>query len=356
MNDSNKNTKAVIDIIIRIGVLFILIAWCFQILSPFLNPVLWAILIAVALFPAYNALSNRLNGKRKLSAIIVTLVLLSLIIIPSLLFFGSLVEGAKTIGEQMVNEEFKIPPPTENVKDWPVIGGKMYESWLLASQNLDQLIGQYSQEIASFGSSLLGAVVGTGLGLLQFILSIIIAGVLLAKSEGSGRFATTFFTKIVGERGAEFADICKITIKNVAKGILGVSIIQSTLAGIGFMLAGVPYAGLWALLSLILAVVQLGPGLVIIPVIIYMFATGSALSASLWTVYFILVMFSDNLLKPILLGKGAPVPMLVIFLGSIGGFITTGFVGLFVGAIVLSLGYKLFMAWVMETEEVSVEG
>ena len=152
----------------------------------------------------------------------------------------------------------------------------------------------------------------------------------------------------MGERGDEFAEISNVTIKNVAKGILGVAIIQSTLAGIGFILAGVPYAGLWALICLILAIIQIGPALVIIPVIIYLFSTMGLLGAILWTVYFVVVMISDNFLKPILLGKGAPVPMLVIFLGTIGGFITSGFVGMFIGAIILSLGYKLFITWLDE--------
>ena len=152
----------------------------------------------------------------------------------------------------------------------------------------------------------------------------------------------------MGERGDEFAEISNVTIKNVAKGILGVAIIQSTLAGIGFILAGVPYAGLWALICLILAIIQIGPALLIIPVIIYLFSTMGLLGAILWTVYFVVVMISDNFLKPILLGKGAPVPMLVIFLGTIGGFITSGFVGMFIGAIILSLGYKLFITWLDE--------
>ena len=155
--------------------------------------------------------------------------------------------------------------------------------------------------------------------------------------------------KIVGDRGKEFGNITELTIQNVAKGILGVSFIQSTLAGIGFLLAGVPYAGLWTLICLLLSVIQIGPGLVIIPVIIYLFTIYSPLAATLWAVHFIVVMISDNIMKPFMLGKGAPVPMLIIFIGSIGGFILDGFVGLFIGAIFLSIGYKLFVAWVNES-------
>ena len=338
----------VIDIIIRLGFLLALLAWCFQILSPFFDPVLWGLLIAVVLHPLYIGLTNRLKGRNKWSATIITLLMLAIVITPSYLFFDSMVEGVKTIGEQMENGEFRVPPPTEQVKDWPLIGDDTYAAWQLASQNLDAALEQYEEQIASFGGAMIGSIVDTGLGILLFALSIIIAGIFLANSKEGGDFARKLFRKIVGERGEEFAEISNVTIKNVAKGILGVAFIQATLAGIGFVLAGVPYAGLWTLLCLVLAIIQLGPGLVIIPVIIYLFSTADPLIASLWSIYLFLVMISDNVLKPILLGKGAPVPMLVIFLGAIGGFITSGFIGLFVGAIILSLGYKLFIAWVSE--------
>lgn len=153
---------------------------------------------------------------------------------------------------------------------------------------------------------------------------------------------------MVGGRGDEFAEVSEKTVRNVTKGVVLVAFIQSFLAGLVFLLAGIPYAGLWALLSLIFCVIQLGPGLVIIPVIIYLFSTTDPWYAGLWTVVLVLVMLSDNILKPILMGKGASVPMLVIFLGSLGGFMTMGFMGLFLGAVILSLGYKLFMAWIEE--------
>ncbi len=350
MSDSKNPTKVAVDLVIRIGILLLLIAWCFRILAPFLSPVLWAILLAVALYPLFSVLSKRLGGSDKLSAIILTISLLALILIPTSLFFGSLVEGVQTYGEQMVNKEFSVPPPNDDIKEWPLVGEKLHGIWMTAFNNIDDLINQYEDQIASFGKSVLNSFLGTSLTFFQFILSIIIAGILLATSKQGGTFTYSLFKRIVGERGEEFANICKVTIKNVAKGILGVAIIQSTLAGIGFLLAGIPFAGLWFLISLILGIIQVGPALVIIPVIIYIFSTTSTLAAILWSIYFVIVMLSDNILKPILLGKGAPVPMLIIFLGSIGGFMNSGFVGLFVGAIILSLGYKLFIAWVEEKE------
>jgi predicted PurR-regulated permease PerM len=183
------------------------------------------------------------------------------------------------------------------------------------------------------------------MGLLQFIFSVIIAGVFLASSRQSSKAVHDVFVRLAGDKGSEFAQVSGVTIRNVVKGILGVAVIQALLAGLGFFFAGVPGAGVWTLLCLILAIVQIGVIPVVLPVIIYMFYTASTVTAIILTIYLIFVSLVDNFLKPLLLGRGAPVPMLVIFLGSIGGFILSGFVGLFVGAIVLSLGYKLFQAW-----------
>jgi predicted PurR-regulated permease PerM len=350
--DSQKTTSTVVDVLIRVGFLFILIAWCFQILTPFLGPVLWALLISVVLHPIYEGLAKKLGNRHKLSATLITLGMVAFIIIPSFLFFDSLAVGVREIGTQMTNNEFTVPPPTEKVKDWPLIGEKTYNAWKLSSDNLDQAMKQYETQIASLGRTILSSILGVGKGVLQFVLSVIIAGVLLTYSKKGGAFVKTFFRKLVGDRGEEFATLSTNTIKNVAKGILGVAVIQTVLAGAGFAIAGIPYAGVWTMLVLVLAIVQLPPTIVFIPIIIYMYSVMPGWAATLWTIYFVAVGLSDNVLKPILLGKGATVPMLVVFLGAIGGFMAFGFIGLFVGAIVLSLGYKLFEAWVYDAPKV----
>ena len=267
------------------------------------------------------------------------------------MFLETVVNGAKEIGSAMEEGTLKVPPPTDQVKDWPLIGEKTYNAWTLASQNLESALEKYAEQIANLGKSIASSIVGLAGSIFQFILASIIAGIFLASSESGSTFARKFFGKIVGARGDEFTNISALTIRNVAKGILGVALIQAFLFGIGFILAGIPYAGLWALVVLIIAIVQLPASIVTIPVVIYLYSVDSALAATLWTVFFIIVGLSDNVLKPILLGKGAPVPMLVVFLGAIGGFMVSGFVGLFIGAIILSLGYKLFMTWLDEGDE-----
>lgn len=351
MNTESKTSlQMVIDIAIKLGVLFLLLAWCFRIISPFISIVIWALIIAVAIFPLFKSISKKLGDSKKISATIITLVFLSVIIIPSLLFTGSMVDGIKKMSSDIENKSIKIYPPPEKVAEWPLVGSTIYGTWKLASENMKAVVEKYDDQLLAAGNWIVSALMGIGMDVLQFIISIIIAGVFLASSDSGGKAVRQFYRRLVGERGEEFALASEVTVRNVAKGVLGVAVIQSFLAGIVFLLAGIPYAGLWALICLILCVIQLGPGLVIIPVIVYIYTVADTWVAVLWTIALIVVMLSDNILKPLLMGKGAPVPMLVIFLGSIGGFISAGFIGLFIGAIILSLGYKLFIAWLEEAK------
>ena len=341
-----------VDITIRLGFLLILIFWCLNILLPFIMPVLWGVIISVSLYPLFLKVKSWFGNKGKLAATVITLFFLGFIIVPSYVFFESMADGIIDIGKSIESGELIIPEPDKKVADWPVVGKSIYGIWDLSHKNLEAALEKYQPQIIDAGKWLLSSMVGTGVGILQFLLSVIIAGVLLTTAESSGKVFRAFFNKLVGEKGGEFAQISEMTVRNVTKGILGVAVIQAALVGLGFILAGIPYAGLWALIVLILAIIQLPPLIVVIPVIIYMFSTMETVPATLWTIYLLLAGGSDNILKPILLGKGAPVPMLVIFLGAIGGFILSGFIGLFTGAIVLSLGYKLLIAWM---EEDSVE-
>jgi len=351
MNQPDKMTQEksymemAIDIAIRIGVLALLIAWCFQILRPFIIPVIWGTIIAIALYPVCRKLSNLLGNRIKVAAAIITLIILLIIILPCIQMVGSMVDGMTYLNGWIQSGEIKVPPPPENIDSWPVIGNLLKSRWQEASENLMTTLTRFAPQLKAISVKLVESALGTTMGLLQFALSIIIAGVLMANAKGGGKLARELFVGLAGRRGDDFADISTITIRNVVKGILGVALIQGLLAGMGFMIAGVPGAGVWAFLCIFLAIIQIGIAPVVIPVIIYMFYNADTLTAALLMVWLILVMLSDNFLKPVLLGRGAPVPMLVIFLGSIGGFISMGFIGLFIGAVVLSLGFKLFQAW-----------
>ncbi|MCK5277076.1 MAG: AI-2E family transporter, partial [Cyclobacteriaceae bacterium] len=344
----NSTIHYTIETAIRLGFLILLLAWCFQILYPFAGVIIWGVILALASAPLYDTLNAKLGDKPKLASAIIIISGLMIILIPSWLFLDSMVTGVKEINKSLNDGTLTIPPPSEKVAEWPVVGDMIYDTWKLASDNLENAIIKYKDQITDVVGTLLEGVLSMGGSVLQFIFATIIAGILLA-TKGTDSTARKFFKKLVGARGDEFTDVTETIVRNVTKGVIGVALIQSVLVGLGFLLAGVPYAGLWALLVLILAILQLPPLLVILPIVLYLFSTTTVLPATLWTVYLLLAGASDNILKPILLGKGAPVPMLVIFLGVIGGFMLSGFIGLFTGAIVISLGYKMFLTWLNDT-------
>ena len=211
-----------------------------------------------------------------------------------------------------------------------------------------QKIAPHLKEV---GSWLLSTAEGTGLGILQFMVAIIISGFLLAKAKNGQQFALDIVNRFAGEKGEQLIDLAQSTVRSVALGIMGVAIIQSILAGLGFIVAGVPAAGLWALLCLLLSVLQIGIALITTPIVIYMFYSTDTATAVSLLIWCIPVTFLDTILKPILLSRGVKTPMVVIFVGAIGGFLESGIVGLFIGAVILSLSYALFMDWVSDVRQ-----
>jgi predicted PurR-regulated permease PerM len=350
MNKQATSTKQIVDLLIRMAILILLLFYCFEILLPFLMPVLWAVIIAVAVFPIHHGLQKKLGGREKLSATLITLAILSFIFIPVGFFISSISQTIIDFKNQAESGAIHLDQPSPIIQTWPIIGKPLFEFLKNASGSLTTIFQKYQPEILTAAKTVMLGIVGSGLTFFQVIFSIIISGVLLS-TKGTEEATHKIFQRIAGKKGPEYVKLTTSTIRSVVKGVLGVAVIQALLAGAGFFLANVPHAGIWGLVALILSIIQVGPGLVIIPVIIYLFATGNSLFAGLWTAYFVVVMFSDNILKPLLLGKGAQVPMLVIFLGVLGGFFLSGFIGLFTGAIMLSIGYKLFLVWMHDQIE-----
>jgi predicted PurR-regulated permease PerM len=350
MNTQNPNAN-VYDTTIRLLILLLLVVWCLMILYPFVSIMLWSLILAIAFDPVHKALVKLMRGKSRLASFIIVLICLAAIIIPSWFFLDSIVKEVKGLRADFQAGTLTIPLPTEKVKSWPVIGGAVYDTWQSASVNIEETIIKYKDQLTGIGSRVAKGILSTAGGILEMMIAIIIAGILLTV-KGVRESIRKFFRKVAGDRGDEFADVTYKTVGKVVKGILGVALIQAFLIGLGFILAGVPYSGVWTLIVLILAVLQLPVILVVIPVAVYLFAEKEIYAAVLWTIYLLLAGASENILKPLLLGKGAPVPMLVIFIGVIGGFIFSGFIGLFTGAIVISVGYKLFIAWIGSAEKV----
>ncbi|MEJ2270111.1 MAG: AI-2E family transporter [Desulfobulbaceae bacterium] len=316
-------SRKVAETAIRIGVLTLLLFWCFQIVQPFIATIVWGAIIAVAIHPVYRALVDLLRGRRRLAATLLSFGFLVLLLVPTVVLTKLLVENVTTLAEGFHRGQIIIPPPPEGVKDWPVIGDLVARIWSLASTNLSEALKPLQPQIKALGLWLVNVAASAGIGLIMFIFAFIIAGVFLTYSAGSHRLAHGISKRLVGERGDDFANLAEATIRSVARGVLGVAVIQALLAGLGFMVAGP----------------------IVIPAIIYVFATGNTLTAVAFLVWGVLIMVLDNVLKPLLMGRGIDVPMLVIFLGAVGGMLLSGIVGLFVGAIVLALGYKLFQTW-----------
>jgi predicted PurR-regulated permease PerM len=352
--ENKINSKHVIEVALRLILLFAILFWCVEIILPFIMPVLWGGILAISLNPFQEFLETRFKLKPTLAAIIITVLMLSIVLVPSIIFFGSAIDIILEWKSHFEFGSFVMPEVPDFIQKLPVVGEKIHEFFSHLNENLEALLVKNQSKIIDVFKTVVGLVVGTGVNILQFIFCIILSGVFLAVGDRN-KFSTEILNKIIGEEGNTYIDLIVQTIRSVVKGVLGVAVIQAVLAGVGLFWAGVPYAAIWTLFCLILAIVQVGPGPILIGACIYLFNVESTLFASFWTAYFVGVMISDNILRPFLLGRGAQVPMLVIFLGVIGGFILSGFIGLFTGAIILSIGYKLFIFWLNSDKDIIQE-
>ena len=337
---------------VQIGALMLLLVWCFRIIAPFLNLVMWAMIIAVAIYPAHIMLSAKLNGRKKTSATIFVLLGMAIIILPTYMTAESSISALSGVATNLKAGTLSISQPDASVAEWPLIGEKVYEGWSGAATDLEETLQRLQPQLTAFSESLLKFAGSTLLGVLGFVVSVIIAGVFLVSAESGYRTALALSSSLIGGGGKALTDLSVETIRSVAKGVLGVAIIQAFLAAIGLVVAGVPAPGIWAGLILVLAIIQLPPLLVLGPIAVWVFSTSEPVPATIFAVYAFVVSISDSFLKPMFLGRGMEIPMLVILLGAIGGAMLSGIIGLFVGAVVLALGYEILSAW-MKTDEVN---
>jgi predicted PurR-regulated permease PerM len=350
--DDRGFDRRVMRAAVRLSLLALLVFWCLKILGPFINPILGGVVIAIAVQTPYARLSRALGGRPRLAAALLVAIALLVLIVPALTLGASLVDSTAGLSDDFMHDEIEVPPPPQNIAEWPLIGDRLHALWLGASQNLESALVKLAPHLKDIGVWMASTIGNLGLGLLMFVVTIFIAGALLPNGERATTLARKAAFLIAGERGPKMVELAASSVQSVTRGVLGVAVIQSLLAGLGMMVVGVPAAGLWTLLILILAVMQLPSTIILIPVIFYVFSTSSTLVAVLFAIWAILVGLSDNVLKPWLMGRGSSTPMLILFMGSLGGFMAGGILGLFVGAVILSLGYTVFMAWI---DEASVE-
>ena len=336
---------------LQIGAVLVLIYFCYMLASPFIPVIVWAIVISVAIYPLHLSLTAQLGGPSKMSATILGLIGTAVIVIPMWLLGSSTVGALKRIGTQLRDGEAAVPPPNDNVAEWPLIGEKAYALWSEAAEDLQGTIEQFQPQFNEFGQWLISLGGHTALTALLFLVAILIAVTLLSTAESGKATAKAIVGKLAGkEQGHAIVDLSIATIRSVVKGVLGVAVIQAILAAIGLVAMGVPAAGVWSALVLVLAIIQLPPLLVLVPIAIWVFSTAAPIPATIFLVYSLIVSASDAFLKPMLLGRGLETPMLVILIGAIGGAMTMGIIGLFVGAVVLSIGYQLLIAWMNSDE------
>ena len=338
-----------LDVLIQAGLVFAMAVLCYQIFSPFLALMVWALILAVTLYPAHQKLAHRMGEKQGLAATTLVLGGIALIGIPTAVLMFELGDSVQDFIGRVRDNTLQIPAPSPGVAEWPIVGKRIYGLWSQAHSDLPAVVQSLQPKLGEVAKNVLGIVASIGGALLLFLVSFIIAGIIMAFGQSGARSTVSIFDRIVGTgQGEEFAQLSTATIRAVALGVLGVAFIQAIVVGLVVMIAGVPFAGVLALIVLILGIAQVPALLVTLPVIVYIWASGDygTVAAVIYTVLLVVAGMLDNVLKPLLLGRGVDAPMVVILLGALGGLATQGVLGMFVGATLLALGYQIFMRWV----------
>ena len=334
------------DLVIRLIVVGLFAYFSLTLLAPFAVMVIWAVILAVALYPAFAALRKLLGGRGGLAATLITLLGLVIIVAPLGALTVNVADTTLELVADFENQTITVPRPPEAVRDWPVIGEKVYAAWSLASSNLEAAVKRFGPPLLQAAGAIVGKVAGVGFGMLGFAVSVLIAGFLFVPGPRLAEVVKTFARRVAADRGAHFVDLAGATIRNISRGVIGVALLQALLTGLILSLIGVPAAGLIAFLVLIFCIVQIGPLPVVLPVIIWAWSTKETGPALILTLLLIVIPVIDNVLKPMLMARGLSTPMLVILLGVIGGTVSYGLIGLFLGPILLGIFYELLIAWV----------
>lgn len=344
--------NATIDNFLKIVILASLLIWSFNIIEPFILLMMWAIIVAVALYPIIEKLINIFNGKKKgLIISLFIIALLALIILPSISATESIADTTKEVYHNFEQGELKIPPPDTSVKEWPLIGEKLYGAWYNASTDMESFIKNNPEEVKSSLGWLFDSFKGLMGSVLLSLVALIIAGVFMSSAKDGYQAGLKFMDRLMEGRGQELMDMCTSTIRSVVKGILLVAIIQAILSYVGFAMVGLSsMAGILAILVMFAAIIQIPVTLVAIPIIVYVFSFADTTPAIVFAIYMIIVSLLDNVLKPLLLAKGLQTPMIVILMGAIGGMMFQGILGLFVGPVILAILHKLYIGWVNHSE------
>lgn len=338
-----------LDVLIRAGLILALALLCYRILAPFMVLMVWAVILAITLYPLHQAVGSRIGGRQGLAATSIIVLAVLLIVVPSAVLMSSLGDSVRQLIQDVQHDTLQIPPPRPGVAQWPLVGEMVHRVWEQAHADLPALVQSLQPNIGALAKNALSMVASIGGAILQFVAAVIIAGIIMAFGEAGDRTGRAIFERLAGkEHGAEIAHLATATIRAVAQGVIGIAFIQAILIGICLLVAGVPWAGVLAVVVLVLGIAQVPALLVTLPAIVYLWASGDygTVEAAVYSALLGVAGMVDNVLKPLMLGRGVDAPMPVILLGALGGMLSAGILGMFVGATVLALGYQIFMGWV----------
>lgn len=336
----------IIETVAKIVLVGMLIYSSYLILKPFIGIVVWAIIIAVTMNPLITTGEKYFGWSRTKVSTYFTIIIIALILIPAIGLALSFSDTLQTLIAGYKAGTLTIPPPNPKVETWPIIGKYIYPIWNDASVNLSVFLISHKTEIMPIAKTVLSTIGNGVVTVLMFIASMAIAAVFTSTSHACAAFTQTVASRLAGDRGIEWMNLSTMTIRSVVQGVIGIALIQATAAYVLFVIFGIPMAIVFAFLIMLVAIAQIPTMIILIFPIIYMFSTGSTTEAVAFLIFANLVGLSDNILKPLLLGRGVDAPMLVILLGAIGGMIIWGILGLFIGSVLLTVAYKLFLAWV----------
>jgi predicted PurR-regulated permease PerM len=349
-NPQKISSDAIVDLIVQLACVALLAVWAAFLLQPFFTIIAWSVILAVILYPFFDWMVRVSHMPALLAALLLTAICLAILLGPTAWLGVSLVETLQSIAERL-RSGVAVPPPPESIKTWPLIGDQAYDFWSLASSNLREAFGEIGPYLKSLSGNVLSFAGSTTLGMIEFLAAVIIAGFLLSPGPRLVEWARSILRRITARRGDEFVDLIGVTVRNLARGVIGVAIVQALLAGIAFIIVGVPAAGFLSLLVLIFGIAQIGAGIVIIPIVIWSWLTLNTTTALIFTVCMIPVILLENVLRPIIMAHGLKTPMIVILIGVIGGILTHGVIGVFLGPVVLAIAWELLTAWGRKAEE-----
>jgi predicted PurR-regulated permease PerM len=337
-----------IEMSIRLFVIGFLAYWTFVIIQPFGAMIVWSVVLAVAFFPVFDKVSGWLGGRPTVTAALMTVAGLILVIGPVTWMGVGAIDPVKAIIAGFDSGDISVPPPPTSVKNWPLFGEQIHEYWALASTNLRSALSQLLPQLKPVGEYLLGMARNAGVGTLKFLLSVILSGFLLAYASQLIVGTRALARRIDPTSGDKFVDLAGATINAVSRGVMGLSVMQAVIGGLGMALAEVPGANLLTIAILVLGIIQIGPLLVVAPVVFWAWTTLSTPAAIGLTICMATVNYMDNVLKPFIFARGLSTPIPVIFIGVIGGVLAHGVAGLFVGPVVLAVVWELGNAWIAE--------